>query len=341
MACFNGVKIEFHILQSFPVTCLNRDDVGSPKSAMVGGIKRSRISSQCWKRQVRMALQNLDVKIATRTKKVFELILAYVKDADDEETKKKAEEASKLLSDNTLIFLTEGEAEGIAKYIDGHDKIDKNELVNSIKAETKKSYGRNGLDVALFGRMLANATDLNIEAAASFSHAITTHRVSSDIDYFTAVDDLQQSTQYIGALEFSSGTYYRYVALDLGLLESYIEDKDALLEAVSAFTKALYLAVPVARQTTMAGYCPWDYAHIYIRKGQNLQLSFDKPVFSKDGYLESSIERMENDLTRNESLMGSLFGKISEHVYGKDASYSIDDLLLDIKEDMTGYSKKE
>ena len=51
---FRGICIEFHILQSFPVTCLNRDDVGSPKTAMIGGTMRARVSSQCWKRAVRM-----------------------------------------------------------------------------------------------------------------------------------------------------------------------------------------------------------------------------------------------------------------------------------------------
>lgn len=48
---FRNTRIEFHILQSFPVTCLNRDDVGAPKSAIVGGVSRARVSSQCWKRQ--------------------------------------------------------------------------------------------------------------------------------------------------------------------------------------------------------------------------------------------------------------------------------------------------
>ena len=51
-----SVHIEFHILQSFPVTCLNRDDVGAPKTAMIGGSLRARVSSQCWKRQIRLTM---------------------------------------------------------------------------------------------------------------------------------------------------------------------------------------------------------------------------------------------------------------------------------------------
>jgi len=73
---FNGQRVEFHILQSFPVTCLNRDDVGAPKTAMVGGTTRARVSSQCWKRQVRLALHEMGLKQGTRTKLIADLISA-------------------------------------------------------------------------------------------------------------------------------------------------------------------------------------------------------------------------------------------------------------------------
>ena len=71
---FCGQRVEFHILQSFPVTCLNRDDVGAPKSAVVGGTPRARVSSQCWKRQVRLAMHEMGLKIGMRTKLVSDLI---------------------------------------------------------------------------------------------------------------------------------------------------------------------------------------------------------------------------------------------------------------------------
>ena len=71
---FNGLRIEFHILQSFPVSCLNRDDLGSPKSAMIGGVPRARVSSQCWKRAVRLQLHELGVSTAHRTKHVVRTI---------------------------------------------------------------------------------------------------------------------------------------------------------------------------------------------------------------------------------------------------------------------------
>ncbi len=71
---YRNCRVEFHILQSFPVTCLNRDDVGAPKTAVVGGSTRARVSSQCWKRYVRLAMHDLDISLGTRTKLIGALV---------------------------------------------------------------------------------------------------------------------------------------------------------------------------------------------------------------------------------------------------------------------------
>ena len=76
-----NTRIEFHILQSFPVTCLNRDDVGAPKTAIIGGTTRARVSSQCWKRQVRLAMKDFGIKLGVRTKKVEALLQQALVDA--------------------------------------------------------------------------------------------------------------------------------------------------------------------------------------------------------------------------------------------------------------------
>lgn len=113
----NGYRIEFHILQSFPVTCLNRDDVGSPKSAMVGGVPRARVSSQCWKRQVRLQLRELGVKTALRTKQVAEVLTRACVEAGAEAEKAKtfSEAFAKALVDDTLLFFSESEARAVAE----------------------------------------------------------------------------------------------------------------------------------------------------------------------------------------------------------------------------------
>lgn len=347
---FKNVKIEYHILQTFPVTCLNRDDVGSPKSAIVGGVKRARVSSQCWKRQVRLALHDSGVRIAVRTKHVQYLILEEYKKkygTCDADVERKAKVISDALSDDTLLFFSTQEAEKLADFIKMNEVPEESkdekkskastknlakDLSKYLRDENKDKKGLDGLDIALFGRMVAKASSLDVEGAASFSHAITTHKVSSEVDFFTAVDDKIpddcSGSGHLGAIEFSSGTFYRYVSLNLGVLCENLGNEDDVEKAVEAFTKALYSAVPSARQRTLAGYCPWDYAHVYVRRGQEMQLSFDAPVKPNgNGYLSQSVSEMENKLERNKSLMGSLFGELGEYVYGDSEQHGIDGLV--------------
>lgn len=341
MNSFTGTRIEFHILQSFPVTCLNRDDVGAPKSALIGGVPRARVSSQCWKRQVRLSLRDLGVRIGIRTKRVAELIADACRacGANPQQAQICGDTIAPLLTDNTLLFFSESEAAAIADYATEHafeadalavKKGGKATFAPELKKimKAKLNPAVDGLDIALFGRMVAQAPDLNIQAAASFAHAVSTHRVANEIEFFTALDDMQEApgSAHMGSLEFNSATYYRYISLDLGQLAVNLHGI-GLEEAVAAFVKALYIAVPSARQTTQTGLRPWDYARIQIRKGQGMQISFDEPVKPKDGYLKPSIAALNIALERQELSAGSLFGKIAEYTFGGDTSFSIDDLV--------------
>ena len=268
MKDYKGTRIEYHILQSFPVTCLNRDDVGSPKTAVVGGTERGRVSSQCWKRQVRLALHDLDIHIAVRTKRIESLIRNSCAEPLSEEREAFIRTIAGALSDDTLLFISDSEIKALAGYAEAADpatdpKTLSKELPKIMKKALKKGFkGLDGLDIALFGRMVANAADLDVQAASSFSHAITTHGISSSVDFFTAVDDFNpgddKGAGHMGASEFTSGTYYRYISLDLGILADSLGEDADIAKAVDAFTKALYVAIPAARQTTFAGYCPWD-----------------------------------------------------------------------------------
>src|SRR5690606_22725177 len=132
------------------------------------------------------------------------------------------------------------------------------------------------LDIALFGRMVAKAAEMNVEAAASFSHAISTHKVSNEVEFFTALDDLQTEpgSAHMGSLEFNSATYYRYISLDLGQLAQTLGEDD-MTRAVEAFTNALFVAVPNARQTTQSGASPWEFSRVLLRRGQRRQVPFE------------------------------------------------------------------
>jgi CRISPR system Cascade subunit CasC len=329
---YRNTRIEFHILQSFPVTCLNRDDVGAPKTAIVGGVTRARVSSQCWKRQVRLALQDFGIKLGIRTKQSEGLFVKACLEAGAEEATAQAcgKKMADLLIDDTLLFISESEARAFAEYAKDNafddSKLKDKELAKVAKKALNPAV--DALDIALFGRMVAKAADMNVEAAASFAHAISTHKVSNEVEFFTALDDLQTEpgSAHMGSLEFNSSTYYRYVSLDLGQLAQTL-GADDLKQAIAAFTQALFLAVPAARQTTQSGASPWEFARVLVRKGQRLQVPFETAIKGKDGgYLQPSIEALKGYLDKKEKLSGSLFGKQAGYEWGEDENFSIDDL---------------
>ncbi len=331
-----NTRIEFHILQSFPVTCLNRDDVGAPKTAIVGGVSRARVSSQAWKRPVRLAMQEFGAKLGMRTKHIAETVAKACtnQSATDEQALACGASIASFLSKDTLLFFTENEAVAFAEYAK-ENNFDASKLKDKdVHKVAKKALNPaiDGIDIALFGRMVAQAAELNVEAACSFAHAISTHKVSNEIEFFTAVDDIQHEgdsgSAHMGSLEFNSATYYRYISLDLGQLYQTLNGQ-YLPEAIEAFVKALFVAVPTARQTTMTGASMWDYAKVLVRKGQGLQVSFDKPVKAKsEGYVQPSIEALNTELAAKEAMAGSLFGKLAEIELPKN---NVDDLIVLLK----------
>lgn len=367
---YRNTRIEFHILQSFPVTCLNRDDVGAPKTAIVGGVTRARVSSQCWKRQVRLAMHDFGLPMGTRTKLIGQLIAKgclelgatqeqgdacgkiiegiFIKDKKvGKQSKRKevddSDEAVGAEEDNdTLLFLSPHEVEIVASAFKNNgfvptsvitQKDAKKQISELVKLIGPVENAVNAVDVALFGRMVAKAADMNVEAAASFAHAISTHKVSNEVEFFTALDDLQEEpgSAHMGSLEFNSATYYRYVSLDLGQLAQTI-GHHYLRKAIAAFTYALFTAIPNARQTTMSGAGNWEFARVLVRKGQRLQVPFETPVKVRDGgYLQPSIDALKTYLDKKEKLIGSLFGKVAAYEWGENDNYSIDDLVADLQ----------
>ncbi len=378
-----NLHIEFHILQSFPVTCLNRDDVGAPKTAIVGGVQRARVSSQAWKRPVRMAMHELGVTHGTRTKLISKLIAdacekigatpedakacgdriegAFIKKKEQKKMKKGKEDVAEIDVEetaaesaaektDTLLFLSPNEVAILAKAF-AEKGFNPNEIITQKdqKKQAKQiadlignvSEAIDAVDIALFGRMVAQAADMNVEAAASFSHAISTHKASNEVEFFTALDDqaTEPGSAHMGSLEFNSATYYRYVSLDLGQLCQTLAGQN-LPDAVENFTKALFVAVPTARQATQSGASPWDFAKVLVRKGQRLQVPFETPVKAKDakdgGFIQPSIKKMTEYLAIQEKLHGSLFGKQGDYTYGLDENYSIDHLVADLKKHAVG-----
>jgi len=377
---FKGIRIEFHILQSFPVSCLNRDEVGAPKTAMIGGTTRARVSSQCWKRAIRLHLQGPEMGLphGTRTKLIAPLIekecliqgatqveaeqcgqkieRIFIKDSTEKTSKKRTKDSTdeefedeiEEEKSDTLLFLSPSEVTSIALALKGKG-FNPNNLITEkdskkqakelakIIGKPKFNYEIDGIDISLFGRMVAQATKMNVEAASSFAHALSTHKVNNEIEFFTALDDCEEKTgsAHVGILEFNSATYYRYINLDLGQLFDNLAGK-MIPEAVSSFIKALYLANPSARQTTMRASTLWDFAEVIIRKGQPLSISFEEAIKSSEGYVEPSKLKLTKAIKRNENLAGSLYGKINSFTYGEDENFNIDKLIEYVNSTLRG-----
>lgn len=342
--------MEFHILQSFPLNCLNRDDLGQPKTVRIGGVTRARISSQCWKRQIRLTLPAFGVQCGIRSRQFAPLIAdCIIRQSPGEPisaaaAQECADRIASLMGADNMCFLTFAELDllaSLAKDASWDPKKIEKKAIDKLSTRFAKSKGtHDALDVALFGRMIAKADQLNVEACASFAHSFTTHAISTDFDYFTAVDDLDPKglSGHIGLNGFSAGVFYRYIVLDVTQLAHTLglkDNPDVLVQAVEAFTKALYTALPQARQTTMSAHSPWSYAHVLIRDGWPLQAGFEKPVqaIAGSGLLGPSIKALEADLALQEKLSGSLYGKKTDFIMGEENPISIDELAKALGEE--------
>ncbi len=326
--------IELHILQSFPVSCLNRDDVGSPKSALFGGSKRARISSQCLKRATReQAHENHSGFEGIRSRLLLEPFTEALSAAglDEEEAEKNAKELcttfSKLDSKNpaqvtTAVYLSPGEitdiAAAVAKEIENHEgEITETLRKKFAKNSAKKATRNDAADISLFGRMIANDATLNVEGTAMFSHALSTHKADNEVDFFSAVDDRKGDAEdagagMIGSLEYNSATYYRYVAINLDLLTDNKHlgalEEDERNDIIRAFIRSALTSTPGARKNSMnAATLPHEVLGIRKTSGQPLQLinAFEEPVPGKGkGFAKNSLEEMKIHLAEIEKTWG-------------------------------------
>lgn len=327
--------IELHVLQSFPVTCLNRDDVGAPKSAVFGGEPRARVSSQAWKRAIRLLAREYqpDLFSGTRGHFIAEPLTKALRDrgvAEDAAAEAAATVAEALGSRDSkykdghktsvALYLSPQEIEAIAEA--ASEKITSGGKVEVKRGDVKKALEaarpRDAADVSIFGRMVADDQSLTLEGAGMFSHALSTHRVNNDIDFFSAVDDLKPEESagagHIGTLEFNSACYYRYAGLNLDLLQDGDHlghlSKDDIGQVLTGYLKAVILAVPNARHNSMFGHNPPACVLARVRKGQPLSLAnaFEAPVQrSGHGYIKPSVDalRGHNDaLNRTYGLNG-------------------------------------
>ena len=263
-----SVFIDFHVLQTVPPSCVNRDDMGSPKTAIYGGAVRARVSSQAWKHAMRNEFRLLfnEEELGSRTKNVVEMVEREIQKLNSElkndECHKRAVKALevagiKLKADkkgdsekaDALFFMSNKQAKNIAKLaveLDFKDKETAKRLKEALKANPS-------VDIALFGRMAASDPTLNYDAAAQVAHAISTHTVQNEYDYFTAIDDLQPDENagagHLGTVEFNSSTLYRYATVNVTELVETL-GKDSVAVAIKKFAQAFVLSMPTGKENT-------------------------------------------------------------------------------------------
>ncbi len=301
--------VEIHALQNFAPSNLNRDDTGAPKDALFGGTRRARVSSQCFKRAVRQHFNGLVKKnalssedIAVRTKRLLQPLAAALaeKGRNVDEATGKAQTALETMGfavkddgkTEYLLFVGRREISKIADIIDKRwDRIVSGEAASvegkkAGKAKKKAAQdadpelkvaldkvldGVKAVDVAFFGRMLADMPEKNQDAACQVAHAISTHAVEREFDFYTAVDDLKPEdtagADMMGTVEFNSACFYRYALVDWEKLVGNLQgDTDLAEKGLKAFLEAFVVAEPTGKQNTFAAHNPPEFVAIAVRR---------------------------------------------------------------------------
>ncbi|MEE1794932.1 type I-E CRISPR-associated protein Cas7/Cse4/CasC [Streptomyces sp. BE308] len=333
--------LDIHILQTVPPSNLNRDDTGTPKSATYGGVRRSRVSSQAWKRATRKAFTELldSSELGVRTKKVVEVLADRILVLDPSLTRPAAQDlAMETISTATgskpvvphrknkkdvddpaaestyLMFLSDRQFDALAAIaVEGGKGGDAKALKEFLSVKENKARAKqlarteHSVDIALFGRMVADSTDLNVDAAAQVAHALSVHAVEVESDYYTAVDDKNTDAEtgagMIGSIDFNSATLYRYAAVDVDRLQENLgaghdaaRPVEPTRRAVTAFLEGFITSLPTGKINTFANQTLPTAVIVKVRSRRPVSYvaAFEKPVIMGEagGFLQESCERL-------------------------------------------------
>lgn len=294
--------LDIHAIQTLPPSNVNRDDTGNPKTAVYGGVTRARVSSQSWKRAMRKYFLNKSGKdMGVRTVHVAKYIADIITEKDPSISEKDAlSKAEKVLKpagistskgeSKVLVFIGKKQAEELAEAAIAGEK-DKDKLTEILK-------DNQAIDIALFGRMLASNTNINEDASAQVAHAISTHGVQTEFDYFTAIDDLKPEGESGAAMldnaEYNSSTLYRYANVAVHELVEQLKDEEKAINTISLFVEAFANSMPTGKINSYANQTLPQMLLVNIRKDRpvNLVTAFEDPIRSKHGYAEASIMRL-------------------------------------------------
>ncbi|MGK5530153.1 type I-E CRISPR-associated protein Cas7/Cse4/CasC [Streptomyces sp. URMC 129] len=302
--------IDVHILQTVPPANLNRDDNGNPKEAYFGGVRRSRVSSQAWKRATRkLFTEELpEEQLGTRTKRIAselaKRLVAQTPGLGNEQADRLAVSLLKPLgikagrkAEETayLLFYGHRQLNDIAGLVAGRAgelaALDDKALAAELDALPVREQLRqhHPIDVALFGRMVADIPALNVDAATQVAHALSTHAVELESDYYTAVDDKNEKDEtgagMIGTVGFNSATLYRYATVGVHQLAANLAEPERVVTAARLFVDAFARSMPTGHGNTFAHRTRPSLVAVVVRDDQpvNLVSAFERPVSSAVG----------------------------------------------------------
>lgn len=327
--------VEVHLIQNFVPSNLNRDDLGNPKECEFGGVRRARISSQCLKRAIRTAevfKATTQVEESIRTRYLTRKIVKGLASADREpedvtriaravaaaySSKKKQMDSSDPNRTKIALYLSAADVDWLTKQL-----VQQWEAVSAVPVEEPEDLDKivDGLierttahtdapDIALFGRMLADRPETNVDAACQVAHAISTHAVKAQTDFFTAVDTLLEPEETGAAMmdyaNFNSACFYRYARLDWEQLVSNLksgkeptaEEVDLARRTVEGSLRAMVEAVPTGKINAHAQNNPPSFLLAVVRGGGmawSLASAFERPIRAgHEGLVTPSVKALD------------------------------------------------
>lgn len=325
--------IQIHMLQNYAPSNLNRDDTGSPKTAVFGEVLRGRISSQCLKRSIRLSETfeeafKEDGLLAMRTRLLPDLIRDELQaiGVDNETTQAIVIRVPEIGSESgrgrgkvgddealqtrQLIFVGRNELRPLAeKLLEQYEEHGgKNWKTAKIAAitETLGSSLPRSVDVAMFGRMTTSAAFEDVSAAVQVTHALSVNAVAQEFDYFTAVDDIsgESGAGMIGDVEYNSSTYYKYLNVHWEqLCENLGGDTEIARRAATALLEAAATAQPSGKQNTFAAHNLPDLILVEVR-ARNLPVNYANAFLEpahqshKRSLVDDAVDRLDSYIAR-------------------------------------------
>lgn len=312
-----SIFVDYYALQTMAPNNINRDDMGNPKMAIFGGTPRARVSSQAWKRAMRQEfnemLPKLDLGVRTRRAPILiaEAIMRKRPELEEQadslagfllsaagidvRTSDRAGEEKGKPVTGYLLFIAQHEVENLAELAialvdEGVEIGAKSKPDAKLKKRVKEIFlGNQAVDIALFGRMLADAPDLNADASAQVAHAISVNKTDLEYDYFTAVDDSATADNagaaMISTTGFTTSTLYRYATVNATSLATQLGDIEAAAKTVASFTSAFLKSMPTGKQNSFANRNLPEFCLAVVRSSQpvNLVSAFESAIDSNDG----------------------------------------------------------